>query len=401
MAAAAAVVALSTGAAWGDDTSDYTAGYVVLPKIVVAVTGGTNPPVGPGDQAVDTLIQMTNTNQAELIEVNCWWVNANGHCGSEDGPVCYENADCPLGQQCVPGWSVTDFSITLTPGQPIGFTASSGLGNLPCDPLFQGPGCVGIASGNIERVPENPFVGELKCVQVEDDLPVAANDLKVEATIISTTVGGGGSTTAAAYNGIGFRALSQGSTPVPGGPLCLGELPAGSPPGATCAASYEACPAVLHMEHPFDTADVRTEITLVPCSENLGDPAASLDFTVTAQMLVYNEFEQRFSTATRVACYESTPLSDIDTRPGSADDAFSVFSAGVQGTEFGQTRIRGVLGPQGPLGYGLIGVGCTDYGTGANGAPLASTAFNLQHSLNDRFADGDAVYYTTFPLPPP
>ncbi len=67
-------------------------------------------------------------------------------------------------------------------------------------------------------------------------------------------------------------------------------------------------------------------------------------------MLVYNEFEQRFSTSARVGCYRNTPLADIDTLPGPTGDRYSIFAAGVQGTTVGQTRIRGVPGPAGRLG---------------------------------------------------
>ncbi len=408
--AAALVVSLvllgwSASAAAQVAQSDYTAGYVVLPKVVVHTTGGV-PALGPGEPAVDTLIQITNTNQAEAIEVNCWWVNANRHCGTDAGPICETNADCPAGQQCLQGWLVNDFTITLTPGQPIGFLASTGLSSLPCDTTFPGPGCNGEAEGSVPGVTEDPFVGELKCVQVEADDPVVANDLKIEATLVTTFPGpaGGIATTAATYNGIGFEATEEGS-PDAGSPLCLGSLPPGSPDGVECAATYAPCPNVLHLEHFFQNATtelgstVTTDLTLVPCSEDLGEPADSADFSVTAQMLVYNEFEQRFSTSTRVECYQSVSLSDIDTQPGPFGDAVSIFSVGVQGTITGQTRIRGVRGPDGELGYGLIGVAMESHSQGVGAPALAMTAFNLQH-VGFR-PEGDAVYITQFPAVPP
>lgn len=388
-------------------SSDLAAGYVVLPKVVVHTTGG-DPAVLPGGVATDTLIQMTNTNQAEAITVDCWWVNANRHCGSDAGPICETNADCAPGLQCLQGWSVLDFQVTLSPGQPLGFVASYGLNPIPCDPIFPGPGCIGESGGSVRGVPEDPFRGELKCLQVdENDVPVVQNDLKLEATIISTTAVGDGpgvATTAAAYNGIGFEALEEG-TGATEDPLCLGALPAGTPDGVECAAEYAPCPGVLHLEHFFDGAvtelgsEVTTELVLVPCSENLGSPSAQSTLRVTAQMLVYNEFEQRFSTNSVVNCYQSTQLSDIDTQPGPAGNAFSIFSAGVQGTITGQTRIRGVAGPQGPLGYGLMGVACEDHTAIGGGPTLATAAFNLQH-VGFR-EGGDAVYRTLFPAPPP
>jgi type IV pilus assembly protein PilA len=188
----------------------------------------------------------------------------------------------------------------------------------------------------------------------------------------------------------------------PGGtadPICLGSLPEGNPD--TCAATYVPCPGVLIMDHFFEGANpeiggiVNTDLTLVPCSENLGDPAESANFEVVAQMLVYNEFEQRFSLSTRVECYRATTLADLDTQRGPAGDTFSIFAVGVEGTLTGQTRIRGVQGQDNPLGYGLLGVACENYRAALGGQVLATDAFNLHHS---GFRDpGDAVYRTNFP----
>ncbi|HSP95907.1 MAG TPA: hypothetical protein VL049_01505 [Candidatus Dormibacteraeota bacterium] len=402
LAALLVLLGFSTSASGQVAQSDYTAGYVVLPKIVVHTSGGI-PPVAAGDQAFDTIIQMTNTNQGQAITVDCWWVNANKHCGTDQGPICETNADCPPGLQCVQGWKPDDFQVLLSPGQPIGFLASSGLSPLPCDPKFVGPGCIGRAGGAVKNVPEDPFRGELKCVQVDvNDIPVVENNLKIEATIVSTAVGGGGETTAAAYNGIGFTAESDGT----GGasdPLCLGSLPPGTPAGVACAANYAPCPGVLHLEHFFENAHtelgsyVNTDLTLVPCSEDLGQPQNQANLTVTAQMLVYNEFEQRFSTSSRVSCYQATRLSDIDTPPGPAGDQFSIFNVGVEGTLTGQTRIHGVRGPDGRLGYGLLGVACESHATAPGGPAVSTTAFNLQQ-VGFR-QEGDAVYKTQFPAP--
>ena len=68
---------------------------------------------------------------------------------------------------------------------------------------------------------------------------------------------------------------------------------------------------------------------------------------------------------------------------------------GVQGTLTGQTRIRGVQGADGNLGYGLLGVACENYREVPNTAILATTAFNLHHSAFRQ--QGDAVYRTIFP----
>src|SRR5512143_1604196 len=81
LAASLMLLGLSTGASAQVAQSDYTAGYVVLPKIVVHTTGSSSDPVLAGEQAFDTIIQITNTDQANQITVDCWWVNANKHCG--------------------------------------------------------------------------------------------------------------------------------------------------------------------------------------------------------------------------------------------------------------------------------------------------------------------------------
>ncbi len=411
LAVALVLIGWTTGAVAQQNVaaSDLPGGYVVLPKVVVHTTGGV-PAVAPGGVATDTVIQITNLNQADEVKVDCWWVNANSHCGNDLGPICETNADCPAGLNCVPSWDVLDFTFTLTPGQPIGFTAGGGLSPVPCDNNFAAGTCETLTTGgSIPKVQEDPFRGELKCVAVDpDDVPLNESPLKIEATIVSTTVPGGmpssPATTAASYNGIGFAAVSAGSGD-PDDPLCLGSLPQGSPD--TCGQTYVPCPGVLILNHFFDGAQpdtggvVRTDLTLVPCSENLGDPDASANFEVVAQMLVYNEFEQRFSTFARVECYRATPLVDIDTVRGPTGDKFSVFSIGVEGTLTGQTRIRGVQGPGGELGYGLLGVACESYSATAGGPVLATTAFNLHHSGLRPVGAGDAVILTDFPNPIP
>jgi hypothetical protein len=393
--------------------SDLTGGYVVVPKVVVHTTGGT-PAVPPGQVATDTDIQMSNTNEAEAITVDCWWVNANSHCGTCDPLtpgvtciVCDTNAQCPPGLNCVQDWSVSDFQVILTPGQPIGFPASVETEIPPCSTVPLGSTCQTPGGGLIRGVPEDPFRGELKCVQVDaDDAPVLRSDLKIEASIVRTTVPivppppvpVPGVTTVAGYNGIGFATVALGGGDE-GDPLCLGSLPQGNPD--VCAATYVPCPGELKLDHFFEGANpefggvVTTDLTLVPCSEDLGDPDVSANFEVVAQFLVYNEFEQRFSTSTKVECYRATTLADIDTLRGPAGDQFSIFAVGVEGTLTGQTRIRGVKGANGRLGYGLLGVACENYKEFSAGPILATTAFNLHHS--GFRAPGDAVYRTIFP----
>lgn len=391
---AALLVAAGPAKAQNVMASDEAAGFLVFPKIIVQESGGS------GGLGIDTLIQITNVSESDSpVTVHCWYINANKRCDAT-GAVCQSNAEC-FGTQCVQGWVPNNFEFDLTMEHPIGWSVLQGR-NLPVTQVDT------VATGSIPAVLETPFRGELKCVQVDgpDGAPSARNDLKGEATIISVQAPPAGGTPprmhASAYNAIGFQADTEAAQS--GGvddPLCLGGLPGGAPAGTNCAMTYAPCPNVLIFDHFFEGAEgpnggvVQTDLTLVPCSQALNqtfpDFRVSAPPQVVAQMLVYNEFEQRFSTSTGVQCYNNTRLADIDTRPGSGDDVFSVFAAGVQGTLTGQTRIRGVTGPVSPSGYGLIGVAQEFYST-AVGAPAdASDAFNLHADIGFR-GEFDAVY---------
>jgi hypothetical protein len=303
-----------------------------------------------------------------------------------------------------------DFTMVLTPLQPVSWRASEPTNFLPCDALNPAPSvpCPVIISGSIPQVTEDPFEGELKCVQTGvdvvdtypdpcggvgepvctdvyggDDQPVQANDLKGEATIYAVSAGPvpAAQADAALYNAIGIQAVVTIGTPVPGdATLVLGE-------------EYAGCPAVLIVGHLFDDATspinpanvVRTELTVVPCSEDLtGGPAAQV--STAAQMLIYNEFEQRFSTSRHIECYENVTLSDIDTRPGPGDDQYSVFNVGTQGTLAGQTRIRGVAGQETDVGHGLLAVAQeihTDQASGQTGSAAINVNYFGERNQND------------------
>jgi len=395
--------------------TDEAAGYIVFPKIVVDTSGELGP-------QTDTLLQITNTDLLNPRAVSCTWVNATSRCGlalagcptgpfpgvaGAQGAACDSNGDCDPGLQCVPCWSETDFQALITPGQPIAFYASAGETILPCFG-FQNPdpGCLVANDGGILAVPSDPFRGELKCFQVvsvTNDSLDNRNDLKGEASIIS---GDGLGLQSAAYNAYGFQTAATSPGTVANAPLCLGG-PLTDPCGdGACGLQYAGCPGVLILNHFFELAPsplgdmfpavsfVRTSLTLTPCTEAIfsGDDINDQLIT-TAQMLIFNEFEQRYSSSTRVQCYKDVPLADIDTRPGPADDAFSIFAVGVQGTLTGQTRIRGVIGEEDNVGHGLIGVAHEQYFAAAFfGDPpflVDTAAFDL-HAQGDR-EQGDAV----------
>jgi hypothetical protein len=334
-------VFLWTGTARADVTSTNAAAILVFPKIVV----DTDTEAG---EVTDTIVQITNTADVP-VNVRCFWVDANGHC-SNSGRICNPVGDptetsCGSLEFCVPGWQETDFAFRLTPKQPIVFTASKGLSDLP---LASIPTNGQFNSGSILPVQEDPFVGELKCVEVGDDeQPIDSNDLKGEATIEEAE--GSPQTLdvdSRGYNAVGVQAIAGENDG--DDTLVLGQ-------------EYNACPNILILDHFFDDAQepssvgryVRTELTLVPCSEDFNLQAP---ITTVVQYLVFNEFEQRYSTSRSVRCFSEIVLSDIDTRPGPVGDQQSIFNVAVQGTLTGQTLIRGVADAATTYGHGLLAI---------------------------------------------
>jgi len=334
---------LWTSPASADVSSTNAAAILVFPKIVVdTVTGAPS-------ERTDTIIQITNTSDAP-VNVRCFWVDANGHC-SNSGAICNpvgDPADTTCGplEFCSPGWLETDFAFRLTPKQPIVFVASKGLPDLP---LSDVPNNGQFSGGSILPVGEDPFVGELKCVEVDDsEQPTDLNDLKGEATIeeIEAENNEAPSVDSRGYNGIGIQAIAGANDG--DDTLVLGQ-------------EYNSCPNILILDHFFDDAvepsvvgqTVRTHLTLVPCSEDFNLQAP---ITTVVQYLVFNEFEQRFSTSRSVRCFSEIVLSDIDTRPGPTGDAQSIFNVGVQGTLTGQTLIRGVADAATTYGHGLLAI---------------------------------------------
>jgi hypothetical protein len=369
--------------AWAVSTSDKGAAILVWPKIVVDTTGrfteGTS---------TDTLIQLSNLSTNTLKEAYCFYINGNSHCQNNPSAVCFDASDCPSGlgySPCVPGWSEIDFTVLITADQPLAWYASEGLqrGDFPLEGFghcstppgrlctrdsdcgFPNGQCIlgqNNSGSGIPPVPEDPFFGTLKCIQFDPgvnppvpDQSATTNALKGEATVLSVQPLDTEVDTyedaidAAAYNAVGLRAT--GVTTAPTNELRIGGDPA--------TAEYQACPNTLVLDHLFDFAtdpisvnspspngEVVTDLTLVPCGD---DFLRQIPGRVTAQFLVFNEFEQRFSTSRTVDCFYESVLSNIDT----SNNIRSIFSAFVSGTIAGQTRIRGV--GSAPTGRGLLG----------------------------------------------
>lgn len=379
-------------------TADKPASILVWPRIKVDTLGRFNAGI-----PVNTLVQLTNTSSVQK-QAYCFYVNANSHCLNNPSLVCETPADCPVNggfAPCVPGWSEIDFVVNVTQNQPLGWYASEGLrrGQFP----LEGPGlcttppgrpCTrdqdcGFPNGRcqlgqtnlgsgIPPVPEDPFIGSLKCIQfdasvnppVPDQSPTR-NALVGHGTILtSPTLIEQGAPDAAKYNAVGIRATG---TAVVGDVLNIG--------GPVATRNYDPCATTLILDHLFDFAtdpvqvgteppnQVLSNLTLVPCGD---DFLTQTPGRVTAQFLIFNEYEQRFSTSRLVDCLFDSQLSLIDTR----NPVRSIFSAFVSGTIAGQTRIRGV--GTAPTGRGLTGVAVlqTDQPSGP------SAGYSLQQQGN-------------------
>jgi hypothetical protein len=385
------VVAGAVKLARADVASDKPGAILVFPKVVVDTSGLLGPPT-------DTEIQITNTSNS-VISARCYLINANSHCSNAPTTVCTAvgvasgapagEGGCPAGGTCVgpcnPRLVENDFRLTLTKRQPVTWKASEPLRVFPCDQEACRFG--NNAGSQWPGVQEDPFVGEIKCVEVSptevnangepepipglDPTNGFTGDLKGEATIVSAS---GTLVDARKYNAIGIQSIGPNSnngddTLLVGGP----------------APEYNGCPKQLIVDNLFDNAPVVThggslsgpvvtELTFVPCTEDLSTQSPS---AATLQFLVYNEFEQRFSTSIGFSCFKEVQLSDIDTRPGSFGNPQSIFNFAVQGTLSGQTRIRPVAGAAIDNRVLAVSEEFWECGSGPNGTCTAATNVNL------------------------
>jgi hypothetical protein len=337
-----------------DITSDRAAAILIWPDVAT----------DPEDNK-DTLIQVSNTSQ-EAVLLHCFYENANGHCSNAPGLVCEEGSDCCQDPavtgcgRCVPGWSETDFRVRLTPRQPLGWLASEGLSTFPLtgEQFSVGPDGSSNAGSRVPPVPEEDFTGALKCIVINDDgTPSDRNVIKGESTLILLEQGQ--PIQVSKHNAVGVEAI-QGAVNDDR------ELVLGGP-----EPEYNGCANFIILNHFFDRGEnpvtgdtMSTRLVLVPCTE---DFLRQIPGEAVVQFIVYNEFEQRFSTSRTAKCKFESELSLLDT----TDPERSIFSAGVSGTLTGQSRLN-------PIGSGLIAVADETYlGSGA----IAS--FNV-HYQGDR-----------------
>jgi len=396
VAVATVIVVAGVQSARADVASDLPAAQLIYPRIVVN-----------SNQFVNTQVRLTNTSPYP-VSMHCFYVNANGHC-SKSLAVCGGTSgySCDSSEgSCKPGWMETDFRVNLTSYQPLEWSARDGLSKAcdsstptNCIPINYGVclnnpfytcgssaecgyfGVGGYCSADLSgtnagtRIPpvaEDPYNGSLRCfaINTQTGNPVVRNDLKGEAVVVTASP-----TTVAdlnSYNAIGIQANGTFGEDMGDGPTyTMG-------PG-TDGGDYNACPTVAILNHFFEGAPdgivpfvpVGTKITVVPCSD---DFLHQVGGSAVLQYLVFNEYEQRFSTSRTVDCYQEIELCNIDTPTCNR----SIFSFPVAGTLVGQTRITAI--PSGSLPSRVLVVATENHAG-------RSAAFNVHFAGSSDTAD--------------
>jgi hypothetical protein len=194
----------------------------------------------------DTLVEMMNLTNSS-VTVKCHYVDSTTCRG-------------------------IDFFVSLTPLQPIAWTASTGQ------------------DGNGLRIapPLSSDEAELKCFVQPSSTALSAHNALQGRAIISDTTG-----QTVGYPAIGFRRLLAGSF---SGSVQLDGV------------TYESCPDRLHFSALTQQSGSDSELILIPCEQNLMTARAT---STTVQFAVINEFEQNFSGSLRLECMARRRFSSI------------------------------------------------------------------------------------------
>jgi hypothetical protein len=309
-----------------------------------------------GTAQYDTLIEITNTGNS-MAHAHCYYID-----GSRPN-----------------SWSVTDFDIWLTKQQPTHWVARTGRAvNIFDEWASDG---AGFDPGRIPPVPAG-FQGELKCIQSDDSgAPLRANKLIGKATIITNGTGDVSTYNAVALKGNPNTEIGNNDTT-----LELNNT-------ASNQGEYDACPVTLNLsvvsassavDDPVidqlgtctPNCPVDTELTLVPCQEDLESVTPG---EVLLSVFTYDEFETRLSTTINVDCWFNRRLSDVTVfQTAFLRDTFGVFARFIPGEgegrvvgvaeEFRSDRNGSTTGPTARAAYNLVGEGtrvCND--TAPNG----------------------------------
>ena len=319
-------VVLAATALWGTQaqaavSSDKPGSVVLWPKVIA-------------DGTRDTLITLSNTRN-EQAYAHCEYVQALGICAvtgtfcsvPDAAPGSPGSCEAVPGNVCTQQWQSADFDVVLTRQQPTIWRVSTGRVDNPflpadgaCDLVLPAnPGdairqsCPGLfLIGQVPPAPDQPFRGQLTCIQVAmDGTAIGSNGLKGEATIETL-----GSTQISTYNSINVEALQAASVD---GLIRLNGV------------EYSACPEAVEVSHyaqgaqdlvaaaidpavcdPVEGCPVESEITIVPCradynAENAARWATDIRYT--------NEFEQTLSIEETFECWANFDLRDLGFAP--------------------------------------------------------------------------------------
>lgn len=211
--------------------------------------------------------------------------------------------------------SETDFTVTLPPHRTVRALAGRGK------------------SGNGTMIPPLPqgFRGMMLAFPVDGDGNAVGHNVLIGSVAFKTSAGPYGG-----YNMVGFRSLN-GEAGEPG-VLHFNGVDLELWPSSTL---------LMHGHFFTDTDTAQSDRLVLVTPPNLITGAY---YGTTMQFLVYNEFEQRFSTSRLLpSCYFESEITNIDT----PQNARSIFARGVSGTVFGQTRIRPVSSKFPPAALGV------------------------------------------------
>jgi hypothetical protein len=285
----AVVTAFASGRGGAQLTTDAASSVAVFPLVVA-------------DGERDTVIQLVN-DSPQRVFARCTYTPASA--GTATDPIA--------------------FDIVLQARQPSHWVASHGRPadstDAPCN--FASTNCdgAGIDPGTIPALPAG-FRGDLLCVQVDrSHAAMSGNALRGVATLVSAADGD-----VAKYPALGLAGLPVNDAD---NVLCLGG---GVGDGCARGAEYAGCPQTWLLnqrpEGGAGAADAgalsrRSHLVIETCARRVDSGSA------TVQLLLVNEFEQRFSSALSVARWKDVALGDL-----------TIFDRDVIGTDFLRTRLR-------------------------------------------------------------
>lgn len=285
------------------------------------------------DSSTETYVELTNSSNSG-ISARCFYSGAAG------APVLHEfSIDLP--RSMATHW-VVSLGRPVDPNDP------------PCSPENDSCSGAGLDPGEIPAVVEG-FRGQLLCVETDrTGSPAAGNHLLGSATQVTRATGD--ITRYAALGSVGLETAAD--DPI----LCLGAADE-----TTCplGAEFAACPLVWTLDvRPDDLALAgegnprsRTQITIVPCSQNLATGAV---MPVQVNVLALTTLGTQFATSIQIDAWTDVDLSAID----------AGLTAVTLGDAVVQLRVRSLNG------HGLFVLG----GERLEGAGAAAVAVQPAHA---------------------